>query len=45
MADFPNSKILYKGNRFHVTLLTLQFLNPATRAAELTPFVLMELKK
>jgi hypothetical protein len=45
MVDFPNSKILYKGNRFHVTLLTLQFLNPATRAAELTPFVLMELKK
>ncbi len=45
MADFPNSKILYKGNRFHVTLLTLQFLNPTTRAAELTPFVLMELKK
>ncbi len=45
MTDFPNSKILYKGYRFHVTLLTLQFLNPATRAAELTPFVLMELKK
>ncbi len=45
MANFPNSKILYKGNRFHVTLLTLQFLNPATRAAELTPFILMELKK
>jgi 4-amino-4-deoxy-L-arabinose transferase-like glycosyltransferase len=45
LVDFPNSKILYKGNRFHVTLLTLPFLNPATRAAELTPYVLMELKK
>jgi 4-amino-4-deoxy-L-arabinose transferase-like glycosyltransferase len=45
LLDFPNSKILYQGNRFHVTLLTLTFLNPATRAAELTPYVLMELKK
>lgn len=45
LSDFPNSKILYQGNRFHVTLLTLTFLNPATRAAELTPYVLMELKK
>lgn len=45
LVDFPNSKILYQGNRFHVTLLTLPFLNPATRAAELTPYVLMELKK
>lgn len=45
LIDFPNSKILYQGNRFHVTLLTLPFLNPATRAAELTPYVLMELKK
>jgi hypothetical protein len=25
--------------------LTLEFLNPATRANELTPYVLMELKK
>ncbi len=45
LADFPHSKILYQGNRFHVTLLTLSFLNPATRAKELTPYVLMELKK
>lgn len=45
LVDFPNSKILYQGNRFHVTLLTLQFLNPATRASELTPYMLMELKK
>ena len=45
MKDFPNSSILYHGNRFHVTLLTLEFLNPATRSKELTPYVLMELKK
>ncbi len=45
LADFPKSKILYQGNRFHVTLLTLTFLNPSTRAEALTPFVLMELKK
>ncbi len=45
LLDFPNSTILYHGNRFHVTLLTLEFLNPATRSKELTPYVLMELKK
>jgi hypothetical protein len=45
LSDFPNSTILYQGNRFHVTLLTLTFLNPKTRAEELTPYVLMELKK
>ena len=45
LLDFPNSTILYQGNRFHVTLLTMEFLNPATRSNELTPYVLMELKK
>ena len=45
LLDFPNSTILYKGNRFHVTLLTLTFLNPRTRSEEVTPYVLMELKK
>jgi hypothetical protein len=45
LSDFPNSTLLYEGNRFHVTLLTLTFLNPKTRAEELTPYVLMELKK
>ena len=45
LINFPNSTILYQGNRFHVTLLTLEFLNPATRSKELTPYVLMELKK
>jgi 4-amino-4-deoxy-L-arabinose transferase-like glycosyltransferase len=45
LLDFPNSTILYQGNRFHVTLLTLEFLNPKTRAKELTPYVLMKLKK
>ena len=45
LLDFPNSTILYQGKRFHITLLTLEFLNPATRAKELTPYVMMELKK
>ena len=45
LQDFPNSNILYHGYRFHITLLTLEFLNPATRYKELTPYVLMELKK
>jgi hypothetical protein len=45
LTDFPNSTILYQGNRFHVTLLTLEFLNPNTRDKELTPYILMELKK
>jgi hypothetical protein len=45
LSDFPNSTILYQGNRFHVTLLTLTFLNPKTRSEELTPYVLLELKK
>ena len=45
MMDFPNSTILYQGNRFHVTLLTLTFLNPQTRDKDLTPYILMELKK
>jgi len=45
LQDFPNSNILYHGYRFHITLLTLEFLNPATRDKELTPYVLMELKK
>ena len=45
LNEFPNSKILYKGDRFHVTLLTMNFLNPATRKAELTPYVLIELKR
>ena len=45
LLDFPNSTILYQGYRFHVTLLTLTFLNPKTRDKELTPYVLMELKK
>jgi 4-amino-4-deoxy-L-arabinose transferase-like glycosyltransferase len=45
LLNFPNSKVIYQGKRFHVTLLTLEFLNPSTRDKELTPYVLMELKK
>ena len=45
LLDFPKSTILYQGNSFSVTLLTLTFLNPKTRAEALTPYVLIELKK
>jgi len=45
LVDFPNSVVMYQSKRFHVTLLTLEFLNPSTRDKELTPYVLMELKK
>ncbi len=43
--QFPNSQIQYKGERFHVTMLTLSFLNPATRKGELTEFNLIQLLK
>lgn len=43
--QFPNSIQKYKSNRFHVTMLSLPFLNPATRQNELTPFEVIELKK
>jgi hypothetical protein len=43
--QFPNSIQRYKSNRFHVTMLSLPFLNPATRQNELTPFEVIELKK
>jgi hypothetical protein len=43
--QFPNSIQKYKSNRFHVTMLSLPFLNPATRQSELTPFEVIELKK
>jgi 4-amino-4-deoxy-L-arabinose transferase-like glycosyltransferase len=43
--QFPKSVQQYKSNRFHVTMLSLPFLNPATRQNELTPFEVIELKK
>jgi 4-amino-4-deoxy-L-arabinose transferase-like glycosyltransferase len=43
--QFPKSQIQYQGERFHVTMLTLPFLNPATRKGELTEFNLIQLLK
>ena len=42
---FPKSVLLYRANRFHVTMLTIPFLNPSTRNAEVTPFGVFEIKK
>jgi 4-amino-4-deoxy-L-arabinose transferase-like glycosyltransferase len=41
--QFPKSEIVYQSQRFHVTLLTFTFLNPATRNQETTPFGVMRL--
>lgn len=42
---FPKSEVQYHANRFHVTMLSLPFLNPNTREKETTPYVLILLKK
>ena len=44
-AQFVNSVQHYKSNRFHVTMLSLPFLNPNTRVEETTLFEVIELKK
>ena len=44
-VQFPASIQHYKSNRYHVTMLSLPFLNPSTRQNELTLFELIELKK
>lgn len=44
-VQFAKSVQHYKSNRFHVTMLSLPFLNPKTRAGEITPFEVLELKK
>jgi 4-amino-4-deoxy-L-arabinose transferase-like glycosyltransferase len=43
--QFAHSIQHYKSNRFHVTMLSLPFLNPTTRPQEITPFEVIELKK
>ena len=43
--QFAKSIQHYKSNRFHVTMLSLPFLNPSTRPQEVTPFEVIELKK
>jgi 4-amino-4-deoxy-L-arabinose transferase-like glycosyltransferase len=43
--QFPKSVQHYKSERYHVTMLSLPFLNPATRQNETTLFEVLELKK
>ena len=44
-AQFPASIQHYKSNWYHVTMLSLPFLNPATRDQETIPFEVLLLKK
>ena len=45
LKQFPNSKVQFESRRFHVTMLSLPFLNPATRDQETIPFEVLLLKK
>ncbi|MDO8996680.1 MAG: glycosyltransferase family 39 protein [Sediminibacterium sp.] len=40
---FPSAKTIHEGNQFAVSLLTFQFLNPATRDAETPKYVILDL--
>jgi 4-amino-4-deoxy-L-arabinose transferase-like glycosyltransferase len=44
-VQFPKSQQKFISRRFHVTMLSLPFLNPATRDQETIPFEIIELKK
>ncbi len=43
--QFPKSEVQFESRRFHVTMLSLPFLNPATRANETIPYEVIEIKK
>ena len=43
--QFPGSTILHKNAYFGVSMLTLPFLNPATRDKEVTPYIIVTLTK
>jgi hypothetical protein len=43
--QFPGSSILHKNAYFGVSMLTLPFLNPATRDKEVTPYIIVTLAK
>ena len=43
--QFPGSTILHKYAYFGVSMLTLPFLNPATRDKEVTPYIIVTLAK
>ncbi len=40
---FPSAKLLHKGPNFSVSILTAQFLNPATREQEVPHYVILDL--
>jgi hypothetical protein len=42
---FPSSTILHQNAYFGVSMLTLPFLNPATRDKEVTPYIIVALAK
>jgi 4-amino-4-deoxy-L-arabinose transferase-like glycosyltransferase len=44
-AQFPNSQQKFASRRFHVTMLSLPFLHPASRDQETIPFEIIEIKK
>jgi hypothetical protein len=43
--QFPGSTIMHKNAYFGVSMLTLPFLNPATRDKEVTPYIIVTLAK
>ena len=43
--QFPGTSILHKNAYFGVSMLTLPFLNPATRDKEVTPYIIVALAK
>ena len=45
LQQFPRSIILHKNAYFGVSMLTLPFLNPATRDKEVTPYIIVTLAK
>lgn len=40
---YPAAKILHKGPNFSVSMLTAQFLNPATREQEVPHYIILDL--
>jgi 4-amino-4-deoxy-L-arabinose transferase-like glycosyltransferase len=45
LQKFPASSILHQNAYFGVSMLTLPFLNPATRDKEVTPYIIVTLAK
>ena len=45
LKKYPHAHWIMEADRFHVTLLTLPFLNPATRFQETHPYGLLQLNK